>query len=321
MTTSGNKSLNSSILTEEGKLRHENSFLKERVSNLEVFKKNFFMLQNDLIEARERLSVYEEALTFNKVKDRIIKSHEVPIDEMEIAQTDSVLDFLHDSLSASSYQDLVMSIFQSTDDLELGIGIQIRHKNNILNYALDESQKESNTALINTYKDDGGKIDKDNFIIINESEISLIAIDLPANDTSKGKQIRDFLEIVTLSANTRIDALGQRGDLDELKSNIYQIFKKTNDSFSTIQDNMDDQVITISELFLSFEENLMATCARANISDSHRDLIKLIVHDAKSELNLILTSSLTVDDHFMNVMLKLEKAYCPDRDDTEQETK
>ena len=92
---------------------------------------------------------------------------------------------------------------------------------------------------------------------------------------------------------------------------INKIFKKTNDSFSSIQDNIDGQVITISELFLAFEENLMATCARANISDSHHDLIKLIVHDAKNELNLILTSSLTMDEGFMNVMQKLEKAYIP----------
>ena len=139
---------------------------------------------------------------------------------------------------------------------------------------------------------------------------------LPDIDSSKGRQIRDFLEIVTLGASTRIDALSQRSDLDEPKSNIYKIFKKTNDSFSSIQDNMDQQVITISELFLSFEENLMATCARANISKSHSDLIKLILHDAKSELNLVLTSSLTMDEHFMNVMMKLEKAYCPERDDT-----
>jgi len=316
MSTDSKESLKSSIMTEEGKLRHENSFLKERITNLEIFKKNFFMLQNDLIDARERLSVYEEALNFNQVKERIIKSHETPVDEMEIAQTDDVLGFLHDSFSASNYQDLVMSIFQSTDDLGIGIGIQIRHKKNILNYALNESQKDSNTALINSHLENGKKINKDDFMIVNENYISLLASNLPEINTSKGKQIRDFLEIVTLGANTRIDALSQKGDLDELKSNIYKIFKKTNDSFTTIQDNMDEQVITISELFLSFEENLMATCNRANISDSHRDLIKLILHDAKSELNLILTSSLTMDEHFMNVMLKLEKAYCPDRDDT-----
>jgi len=245
------------------------------------------------------------------VKDRIIQSHETPIDEMEIEQTDSVLDFLRDSLSAINYQDLVMSIFQSTNDLGLGIGIQIRHKNNVLDYALDESQKASNTNLINTHRDDGKKFDDDGTLIINEKYLSIIATNLPEKDTSKGIQIRDFIEIVTLGANTRIDAMSQRNDLDELKSNIYKIFKKTNDSFSTIQDNMDSQVIAISELFLTFEENLMATCARANISKSHSDLIKLMLHDAKSELNLILTSSLTMDEHFMDVMKKLEKAYIP----------
>ena len=74
---------------------------------------------------------------------------------------------------------------------------------------------------------------------------------------------------------------------------------------------MDDQVITISELFLSFETNLMSTLQRAGLSEAHNDLVKLIVHDAKSELNLMLTSTLTMDEHFMSVMQKLENAYAP----------
>jgi len=312
MTIGSKEELKSAVLTEEGKLRHENSFLKERIANLEIFKKNFFMLQNDLIDARERLSVHEEALNLNQVKERIVQSHEIPVDEMEIAQTDGVLDFLHDSFSASNYQDLVMSIFQSTNDLGLGIGIQIRHKKNTLNYALDETQKDLNTSLINKHKDDGDSINNDNFLILNKKNLSLIATNFSDIESDRGRQICDFLEIVTLGASTRIDALSQKSDLDELKSNIYQIFKKTNDSFQSIQDNLDNQVITISELFLSFEENLMATCTRANISKEHGDLIKLILHDAKSELNLVLTSSLTMDEHFMNVMMKLEKAYSPE---------
>jgi len=315
MPTDSNETSKSSVLTEIGKIRHENNFLKERVNNLESFKKNFFTLQNDLIEAKEKLGVYEEALNFCQIKNRIIESHEPPVDEVEITQTDSVLDFLHNSLSARSYQDLVMSIFQSTEDLELGMGIQIRHKENVLNYALEESQKDINTTLINTHKNDGNKVDKDDFFIINESYLSVIATNFSDKDTSKGKQVANFLEMITLGANARIDTLCQKSELDELKSNIYKIFKKTNDSFSGIQDNMDQQVITISELFISFEENLMATCMRAKISTSHSDLIKLILHDAKSELNLILTSSLTMDEHFMRVMSKLEKAYSPDRDD------
>lgn len=314
MPADSNDASKPSVLTEIGKIRHENNFLKERVNNLELFKKNFFTLQNDLIEAKEKLSVYEEALNFCEIKNRIVESHEQPVDETEIAQTDDVLDFLQNSLSARSYQDLVMSIFQSTDGLGLGMGVQIRHKNNVLNYALDDSQKNTNTTLINTHKKNGRKVDEDDFLIINESYLSVIATNLLDKDTSKGKQLQNFLEMVTLGANARIDTLSQKGELDELKSNIYKIFKKTNESFSSIQDNMDQQVITISELFLSFEENLMATCMRAKISKSHSDLIKLILHDAKSELNLILTSSLSMDEHFMSVMSKLEKAYSPDKD-------
>lgn len=316
MSTDNKEALKQSILTEEGKLRHENNFLKERLTNLEVFKKNFFMLQNDLIEARERLAVYEEALNFNQVKDRIISSHETPIDEMEISQNDDVLDFLHDSISANSYQDLAMSIFQSTEGLGLGIGIQIRHKDSILNYALDEADKENNTTIINRHKNEGEVIESDHYIVINHHYLSLLATNLPDDDNSKGQQTRDFLNIISLGANSRIDALSQRADLDELKNNIYRIFKKTNDSFSGIQDNMDEQVVNISELFLSFETNLMATLQRANLSDAHTELVKLIIHDAKSELNLMLTSTLTMDEHFMSVMQKLEKAYAPTRDDT-----
>ena len=39
------------------------------------------------------------------------------------------------------------------------------------------------------------------------------------------------------------------------------------------------------------------------------NLIKLLLHDMRSELNLILTSSLTVDEDFMATIKKLEEAY------------
>lgn len=313
MSTDSKDALRDSILTEEGKLRHENSFLKERVTNLEAFKKNFFAVQNDLIEAREKLAVYEEALNFNQIKDRIVTSHEEPVDEQLVSQTDDVLGFLHNSISANSFEDLVMSIFQSTNDLDLGVGIQIRYKKNIFNYALDETHKDSYNKFITEHKNHGSSFEKDNSIVHNQNYISIITTGLPDKNSIKGKQIRDFLEIVTLGANSRIDAIIQKSDLNELKVNIYKIFKKTNDSFSSIQDNLDNQIIAISELFLSFEENLMSTLKRTTLSSAHNELIKIIVHDAKSELNLVLTSSLTMDEHFMNVMDKLEKAYSPEK--------
>ena len=314
MTETDEESLKNSILTEEGKLRHENHFLKERINNLEIFKKNFFSLQNDIIDARERLSIYEEALNFCQIKDKLIKSHENPVDDAGIEQIDVVIDFLHDSISASSYQDLVMSIFQSTDGLDLNISVQIANQDGVLDYALDESKKDTNINLINQHKADGEIIESKDYIIINHSYLSLIAGNLPDTESIKGTQIREFIKIISLGANARISSLSKKTELETLKNNIYKIFKKTNESFCNIQDNMDSQAITISELFLSFEKNLMDTLNRTTISESHSGLIKLILHDVKNELNLTLTSSLTMDEQFVSVMKKLENAYSPERD-------
>ena len=43
------------FFTEECKLQGENTFLKERITNLEVFKKNLFTTHYDLIDAREKI--------------------------------------------------------------------------------------------------------------------------------------------------------------------------------------------------------------------------------------------------------------------------
>ena len=75
---------------------------------------------------------------------------------------------------------------------------------------------------------------------------------------------------------------------------------------------MDNQVIAISELFLNCEQHLRDTLAKMNLSEDYQKLFQLIIADAKSELNLLLTSSLSIDEHFVTVMKKLEKAYSPE---------
>ena len=41
MSSDSKESLKSSILTEEGKLRHENNFLKDRIANLEILENDY----------------------------------------------------------------------------------------------------------------------------------------------------------------------------------------------------------------------------------------------------------------------------------------
>lgn len=302
------------FFTEEGRLRHENQFLKERVANLEVFKKNFFAVQNNLIEANEKLSLLENQLNLDRLKKRIIELGEDAADSVVgKGGNEDILEFFHESITAANFQDLVMSMFQSVEGLGLDMAVQIRNKKDVLNYALDQSKKDACVVLINHHLNDGEIIERDGYIIINHKYLSLVAGELPANESVKNQQVKEYLEIIALGANTRIDTLSRKLELEDLRGNIYKIFQKTNRSFEMIQGSMDNQVMAISELFLGCEKHLKDSLSRMRISEEHMKILQMILNDAKSELNLLLTSSLTMDEHFISVMKKLEKAYAPDQ--------
>lgn len=316
MTTGKSGESDEVLFTEEGRLRHENRFLKERVENLETFKKNFFKQQNDLIEAREKIAGLQQQLNMDRLKERIMDVSET-VDDAGAAKgrNEDILEFFHESISATSYQDLIMSIFQSADGLGLDMAVQIRNRKNVLNFCLDQSHKKDSIALISRHLDDGEVVELDGVIIINHTNLSLMARGLPVDKPVRNQQLKEYLEIIAVGANTRIDTMARSLELEELQANIYKIFRRTNQSFESIQDSMDNQVIAISELFIKCEKHLQDTLARLKVSEEHRKLIHLIIADARSELNLLLTSSLTMDEHFVSVMKKLEKAYAPERHD------
>ena len=54
-------------ITPEAKLAHENKFLRERISNLEVFKKNFFVNHAELIKTHEKLALLEQQMALISV--------------------------------------------------------------------------------------------------------------------------------------------------------------------------------------------------------------------------------------------------------------
>jgi hypothetical protein len=250
----------------------------------------------------------------DRLKERIMDVSETVDDAgTRIGRNEDILEFFHHSISATSYQDLIMSIFQSVDGLGLDMAVQIRNRKNVLDFSLHQSYKKESTALINRHLADGEVVELDGLIIINHTNLSLLARGLPVDKPVRNQQLKEYLEIITVGANTRIDTLARNLELEELRANIYKIFRKTNQSFVSIQDNMDNQVIAISELFVNCEKHLQATLARLKVSDDHKKLIHLIIADARSELNLLLTSSLTMDEHFLSVMKKLEKAYAPER--------
>lgn len=203
-----------------------------------------------------------------------------------------------------------MSLFHAIEGLKIGMALQIKTSRKTLNYAVDAVSKSQNIELINQHKDSGELIEKAAYVIINLDYISVLVSDLP--DAGKHRDnILEYLKIITAGANTRIDSLLRRQELDRLNQNMYRIFKRTNDSFENLQEDIDKMVVDISEQFLNCENSLTESIDRLKLPDDKIRMIKLIISSTRTDLNLMLSSYLVLDEKFIKVIKKLEDAYKP----------
>jgi len=298
-------------LSKVGKLEHEIQFLRERVVNLEVFKQNFFLNHAELIKTHEKLAQLEQQFSLSKIKESIVGlSDETDNNVSENDKLDEdLIGFFKKNISAEEYKAVVASVFYSVEGIGVDAAVQIILHDKILNYALDESSKEENIQVINQHKKQGDVVEVDDYIVFNFPHVSLLVRQLPVNEVEKNKKIKNFLYIVSIGANSRIDEIYKDFELELLKKNIYKIFKKTQSSFELMQDNIDSQIVSISELFLKFESELAENINTMGLPDSNIKTIRKQLQDAKTELNLLLTSGLTLDTDFINTIIKLEQAY------------
>lgn len=302
------------FFTPEGKMQRENAFLKERVNNLEVFKKNFFTTHYDLIDAREKIALLEERINLNKVRDNLIQSIETHPENIDDAHHDELMAFFKSSISADTFEDLVMSLFHAIQGLNVNMTLQIKTPKQNLNYGMDAVSKALHIKLINQYKDRGELIEEADYVIINLNYISMLVTGLP--DTGKHrKNLLDYLKIIIAGANTRIDALVRRQELEQLNQNMYKIFRRTNDAFGNMQQDMDKMVIDISELFQTCESSLDESLDRLKLPADKAKMFKLVISSTRTDLNLMLSSYLVLDDKFIKVIKKLEDAYKPQQPD------
>ena len=299
--------------TAEGRLRHENQFLKDRVTNLEVFKQNFFTQHYELIDARDRISQLEEQLNLDKLKQQISSTET----QQDFKLTDGggdLMEYFHSALTAASLQDLVMSLFQSADGMAKDIVVQIRDDGNLLDFCLDENIKAESIKLIKEHCNKEKVVQVGNRIILNQKHLSIIYSAIPDNPNISEESLEQYMEIISLGANTRSSTLKQRAELNMLRENIYKIFKKMNQSFDILQGDLEDNIIIISTIYSDFMESMIENLIKMKLDKNHLSLLNMILTDTKSEMLLALTKSMTLDKNFLAVLKRLEKAYAKAHD-------
>ena len=298
------ESVNRLKLDPSKKLESENIYLKSRIQNLEAFKRNFFTQGIELNNAKERIKLLEQQLGLDAVKQQVVDNG-----NSDNKITGEISNFLHQTYLTQAIDELAKLTFQALGGWINDSSLQIRKDDKTLSYDLKNTQKEHNHNLIKQYSDKGELVEVDDYIIINHDHMSLLAKLPPSGNDDLHQQRIKFLQLVGLATHSRLDFLIKDEELESLRKNIYQVFKRTNSAFEELQDDIAMHAIHVSEIYLNMEKALLDALQKTGLAEQHISLIKDLINGTKSELNILLTTSMTLDESFLQVLKKLETAY------------
>lgn len=202
-----------------------------------------------------------------------------------------------------------MSLFQSVEDIATNISLMIRDSDQDIDFSSSNSTTDANLELIKQNYDNGEVVNLGEQTILNYKHISLIYTANASDTPEQLKQFHDFMEIITLGANSRVSHIKQHNELEQLRKNIYQIFKRTNKSFQEMQDGIDENTVKVSTIYEDCRTSIITHMEKMKIDERNAALIKLILDESRSELLIELTSAMSLDQNFLTVMKKLESAY------------
>lgn len=116
-------------------------------------------------------------------------------------------------------------VYECMSAYSLRVGIQINAEDSTLMYCQDEAFKDEDTELINNMNADGRIIEHENVVLFNHKYINLCVHDFPFNDKEKSGRLKDYLAIVTSSADVCIKTIDTDIKLGRQYQNLHTILK------------------------------------------------------------------------------------------------
>jgi hypothetical protein len=329
---------------DEDQLRHEIKYLRERLVNLEGFKGMFFTLQADLVAEREKLAAYEsgsvknsedqnqEASTPESSLDSQIENDEVDRLQNELktatemaklsmtttGEYGSILDFFKKSGAVENYNQLADLVFETVNSYGLSSAIQVRCLEGELNFSSDEERKDLYKDLISGFRVQGRLVEEEAVICVNFENISFISGNFPVEDAERCGRLKDYLVILCSGVDERIKALDTQITLENQKRNLHKIVKATHNAISKIEKGINKQILQVNGVYNILEKKLSESITDLGMSDQPKKVLLNVLSENKTKLNAVLTRSLTLDQHFVTIIAKLEKAYGAEK--TEEES-
>jgi len=313
------------------RLRHEIKFLRDRVTNLDIFKRLFFTLQEDLVEERSRYTELEAHLhslgvpsvdgqeeelssralaPVTALKQELESSHGVEMLAITTANEHSALvDFFRNSEDASNYQEIVELLFASASAYRCEVSAELRCQDGELLFCQNDAIKDEHARVIKRLKLKGRLVEEKGMLCINHGKISLLASELPLDDIDRYGCIRDNLMVLASGANSVIDSLDAGVKLAHERKNLYKIVKGTHQAMEKVEKGIGDQIRKTSKVQNSFIQELASAVNELKQSPEDKARILDMLASGKKNLSKVLMETFVLDENFVDIISKLEKTY------------
>ena len=319
------------LFADEDRLRHEIKYLRERLVNLEVFKKMFFTLQEDLVVERNKTRDLKQELSsrgvsdaqsrppaesgspgedVSQLKNDLKNATEMAMLSMTTAsEYGAVMDFFKESGKAASHQDLVMLLFQAIASYGLESSVQIRSVEGDLFYAQNESTRDEDLSLINRFKIQGRILEREGYICINFKKISMLIKNFPFDDEEKTGRFKDYLVVMCSGAEVRIDSLDNAVQLMRQRRGLFKIVKSSQAALSKIEKGVGEQIRKTDNIYTQLANEISGTIKQLGLAEDQQHELLAVLAKNKKQLSKVLVESLSLDGDFVDLIEKLERTY------------
>jgi len=317
------------LYADEEKLRHEIMYQRQRISNLEGFKKMFFTLKPKLdaeiaknsqttTDGSQPPTSDEVTTRINQLEENLKGANEMAMLSMvTIGEYGSVLNFCKATATTESYDELVELIYECMNAYNLKTSIQIRGIDGTSMHYQDDSLEEEDLELINSLKREGRIIEQEDVIIFNHKYISLCVRNFPVDDEEKNGRLKDYLAIAASSADNGIKMIDSDVKLARQYQNLHTILKAVPQMIEKIQQGINNQNDKALNIYNNFVGNMDDMIKKQGLTNECSTLLQSLSSSRKEEFKQTFSQSSKLTDNLVHMIKQLEETYVDNESDVD----
>lgn len=221
----------------------------------------------------------------------------------EHAESSIILSFMNDSAAILDYDFLAQRLFKTCEELGIVASINIVASTGTISIDHSGLQRPLEAALLEHAQHHGTVVDFGSRCIFNAEHISLLAKNMPANDSLRYGQLKDSLARLTTSANARIAAIQTSMELEAAyQTDVHQTLKTTVSSLLKIRHIVRIQESTALDAMDSILTKMDQSLTSLSLTEKQEDQLYDIIQEGTDKLMEVYSRSGEIDDQFKDII-------------------